>query len=307
MRPVYEDQVRLLLAVLPFVAAERCFALKGGTAINLFERDLPRLSVDIDLTYVGLEGREDALAIIRDALSRINTNIERTLPNTRARLVHQVDAGLDVKLHIQRHRTQIKIEVNPTLRGIASPVRDMVCSKSVQERFETFVRVPVVSKGELFGGKICAALDRQHPRDLFDVSLLLADGGLTPEIRMGMILGLVSHNRPLDELLRPNLKDRTQAFNGEFEGMTFSPFSYDQHVATLRALVAEIHATLTEADRQFLISFHEGEPDWTILGNQDAAQLPAPAWKLENLKRLRLENQKKHAEGLARLKGILNR
>lgn len=167
MKPVYEDQVRLLLAVLPFVAAEGCFALKGGTAINLFERDLPRLSVDIDLTYVGLETREDALTIIRDALSRIATNIERTLPNTRARLVHQVDAGLDVKLHIQRHRTQIKIEVNPTLRGIAFPVRDMVCSKSVQERFETFVRVPVASKGELFGGKICAALDRQHPRDLF--------------------------------------------------------------------------------------------------------------------------------------------
>jgi predicted nucleotidyltransferase component of viral defense system len=307
LKTVYEDQVRLLLAVLPFVAAERCFALKGGTAINLFERDLPRLSVDIDLTFVGFEGREEAFAIIRDALGRIAINIERALPNTHARLVHQVDSGLEVKLHVQRYRTQIKIEVNPTLRGIAFPARDMACSKSVQERFETFVRMPVVSQGELFGGKICAALDRQHPRDLFDVSLLLSDNGMTPDIRMGAILGLVSHNRPLDELLRPNLKDRTQAFNGEFEGMTFSPFSYEEHVATLHTLVAEIHTTLMDTDRQFLISFQEGEPDWTLLGNQDATQLPAPAWKLENLKKLRLENPKKHAEGLARLKGILTK
>ena len=48
----YSDQVALLMSVIPAVAEESCFALKGGTAINLFIRDLPRLSVDIDLTYL---------------------------------------------------------------------------------------------------------------------------------------------------------------------------------------------------------------------------------------------------------------
>jgi predicted nucleotidyltransferase component of viral defense system len=305
MKAIYENQVRLLLAVLPFVAAERCFALKGGTAINLFERDLPRLSVDIDLTYVGFESRDLALATIKAALERIAANIERAMPNTHARLVHQSEGSLDVKLHIQRHRTQIKIEVNPTLRGIAFPVRDMTCSKRVQELFETFVRVPVVSNGELFGGKICAALDRQHPRDLFDVSLLLSDQGLTPDIRIGMIVALVSHNRPLDELLRPRAKDRTQAFSGEFAGMTFIPFTYDEHLETLSALVAEIHKTLSETNRRFLISFEEANPDWSLLAAPDAARLVGPAWKLENLKKLSADNPAKHSDGIARLKSVL--
>ena len=51
-REVYRRQVQLLIRVLPSIAEEACFALKGGTAINLFVRDMPRLSVDIDLTYL---------------------------------------------------------------------------------------------------------------------------------------------------------------------------------------------------------------------------------------------------------------
>src|ERR1700749_4235832 len=68
---IYRRQVTLLLRLLPFVANEKCFALKGGTAINLFVRDLPRLSVDIDLTYLPVHGRADSLAAITAALQRI--------------------------------------------------------------------------------------------------------------------------------------------------------------------------------------------------------------------------------------------
>jgi hypothetical protein len=53
----FTEQVRLLVALLPSVAKQTCFALKGGTAINLFLRDMPRLSVDIDLTYLPVEDR----------------------------------------------------------------------------------------------------------------------------------------------------------------------------------------------------------------------------------------------------------
>lgn len=49
---IYRRQVQLLVRVLPLVDTEKCFALKGGTAINLFYRALPRLSVDIDLLYI---------------------------------------------------------------------------------------------------------------------------------------------------------------------------------------------------------------------------------------------------------------
>ena len=57
----YVAQVRLLLSVLPDIAREPVFALKGGTAINLFYRDMPRLSVDIDLTYLPVADRQSSL------------------------------------------------------------------------------------------------------------------------------------------------------------------------------------------------------------------------------------------------------
>lgn len=107
IKPQYQDQVKLLVDVLPFVAQETCFALKGGTAINLFEWDLPRLSVDIDLTYLPMQGRQDAVASISQALGRLKNSIEGALKQTRVTLVKQQD-GLEAKLHCQRLGTQIK-------------------------------------------------------------------------------------------------------------------------------------------------------------------------------------------------------
>ena len=208
IKPQYQDQVKLLLDVLPFVAQETCFALKGGTAINLFEWDLPRLSVDIDLTYLPMQGRQDAVASISQALGRLKNSIEGALKQTRVTLVKQQD-GLEAKLHCQRLGTQIKVEVNPVLRGHLLPTRSMACSQKVQDLFGRFVETPVISRGELFGGKICAALDRQHPRDLFDVKLLLDhEGTLTEDIKRGVMAGLVSHGRPMAELLQPRMQDK---------------------------------------------------------------------------------------------------
>lgn len=62
---IYSKQVQLLVRVLPLVDTEKCFALKGGTAINLFYRALPRLSVDIDLLYIPMDNRENALINIK--------------------------------------------------------------------------------------------------------------------------------------------------------------------------------------------------------------------------------------------------
>ncbi len=75
----YQKQASLLLKVLPEVAKETCFALHGGTAINLFVREIPRLSVDIDLTYLPLEDREKSVQDINRALDRIKKRIESVL------------------------------------------------------------------------------------------------------------------------------------------------------------------------------------------------------------------------------------
>ncbi len=77
----YKKQVQLLLTVMPEVAKEDCFALHGGTAINLFIRNMPRLSFDIDLTYLPFEDFETSRVNINAALQRIMGNIKKVLPD----------------------------------------------------------------------------------------------------------------------------------------------------------------------------------------------------------------------------------
>ena len=112
----YRKQVSLLLSVLPEVATENCFALHGGTAINLFVRDMPRLSVDIDLTYLPIEDRQTSLANLRAALLRIKTRIERILKTVR--VTDRTDIG---KLLITTQEAEIKLEVNLVKRGAFAP------------------------------------------------------------------------------------------------------------------------------------------------------------------------------------------
>ncbi|MFK4873803.1 nucleotidyl transferase AbiEii/AbiGii toxin family protein [Novosphingobium sp. ZW T3_23] len=287
MADPYRDQVRLLLDILPLVLAEPVFALKGGTAINLFEWDLPRLSVDIDLTYLPNQDRKTSLDGIRDALARIGTEIEQRLAPTRVTRTRQGEEGMEVKLHCQRIRTQVKVEVNPSLRGHLFPTRNLPCSDSVQDQFEAFVEARCVSHGELFGGKICAALDRQHPRDMFDVKRLLDRKGITNEVRLGVIAAMVSHGRPIAELIAPRRREQQDTFRSQFEGMPFEAFSYEDHKVTLDRLVQGLRGALTDSDRTFLLSFEQGEPDWALYPVATLAELPAPQFKLANIHKYR--------------------
>lgn len=255
----YKAQVDLLLTVLPYVSREKSFALKGGTAINLFVRDMPRLSVDIDLTYLPLDPRDEALINIQEALNRIKADIEGNIPSVIVRTV-SLNSGTDVKLNCQGHNAQIKIEVNTITRGNIFPTQLMQVSDSVQDKFGKFAAINVVSMAELYGGKICAAIDRQHPRDIFDVKLLLEKEGLTDEIWEGIKIGLVSHYKPINELIYPILKDQKSAFNNQFSGMTTEEFTYEVYELTRNILINSIGQRLTENDKQFLLSFEMGEP-----------------------------------------------
>lgn len=300
----YRDQVKLLLDILPLVMDEDVFALKGGTALNLFEWDLPRLSVDIDLTYLPNHDRAESLTVISETLARIGGQIEKRLSPTKVVMPAQGAEHLEVKLFCQRVRTQVKVEVNPSLRGHLLPVRVMECSGRVQEEFEAFAEARVVSQGELYGGKICAALDRQHPRDLFDVKLMLDGIGLSDEIRHGTIAALVSHGRPIAELLQPNQKDQSETYKAKFEGMARLPFTYDDHLATLNRLMETIRSNLTSDDRAFLVSFEAGDPDWSLFPIDGLAELPGPQFKLHNVRKFRDEKPDRHAQSLAALEDI---
>ncbi|HEY3406193.1 MAG TPA: nucleotidyl transferase AbiEii/AbiGii toxin family protein [Ohtaekwangia sp.] len=295
MNAKYKGQVELLLTVLPVIAREKIFALKGGTAINLFVRDMPRLSVDIDLTYVVLDDdRPTALDNISRALNRVEADIKNAVPGISITRVPE-GQGDDVKLNCQAGLAHIKIEVNTSTRGILFPVRELVVSDSVQSEFKKFAAINVVSHPELYGGKICAALDRQHPRDLFDMHVFFLSESITEEITQGVILFLLSHARPMHELLMPHFLDQREAFEHQFAGMTSIPFTYEDFETARQRLVTEIHKSLTPDDKKFLLSFNLGKPQWALFPLKDAQHLPAIKWKLLNLAKLKEKNPDKHA------------
>lgn len=301
--PKYKVQADLLLQTIPYVAKETIFALKGGTAINLFVRSMPRLSVDIDLTYLPIDDRETALKSISDGLGRIKADLEKSISGISVTPASR--EGQDVKINCQVPGAQIKIEVNSTTRGSINQPGLMRVHKVVEEAFGRFAAINVVSFSELFGGKVCAALDRQHPRDLFDVRLLQDNEGLSNDIIIGFMVALLSHMRPINEVIRPKFINQRHAFETQFSGMADIPFSYDDFERTREQLINDIHLKLTEKDRLFLLSFKEGIPDWENFIVRNAKELPAVNWKLQNIIRLKKENSKKHKEMVRSLERAL--
>lgn len=146
---------------------------------------------------------------------------------------------------------------------------------SVQDEFGKFAAINIVSLAELYGGKICAAIDRQHPRDIFDVMLLFENEGLTNEIWQGFKIGLISHYKPINELIFPVLKDQKSAFDNQFAGMTFIEFSYENYENTREILAETIKQRLTENDKKFILSFEMGDPDWDLFPLPVLKNLPA--------------------------------
>ncbi|MDE0107918.1 MAG: nucleotidyl transferase AbiEii/AbiGii toxin family protein [Bryobacterales bacterium] len=285
-------QVRLLLSVLPDIAREPMFALKGGTAINLFYRDMPRLSVDIDLTYLPVADRESSLDDIDGSLDRIARAI--TVRNPRVRVQRIAGGGTnDTRILVRDGQAQIKIETSPVTRGAVYPAKPMVASEEVTERFG-FVEMNVLAFEDLYGGKLHAALDRQHPRDLFDVKLLYENEGLTDDLFRVFMVYVASSGRPMHELLAPSTPLREDLYGAEFLGMTREAVPTHELAGTRRRLHADIRSRLKGNVANFLLSLHDADPDFGLIGLPDAVGLPAIRWKLVNLEKLKQANPEKH-------------
>lgn len=294
----YHPQVTLLMDVLPLVTAEQCFALKGGTAINLFVRDLPRLSVDIDLTYVPVQDRATSLAEVGAALERIASSIEGQSKGMR---VDRTRAeGQVVKLVVWRGRVRVKVEVSPVLRGCVREPAMRGVSPAVEAQFG-YIEVPVVHLDDLYAGKLCAALDRQHPRDLFDVQLLLEHEGISDGLLEVFVVYLLSGDRPLAEMLAPSRQPIAAAFEEQFRGMALRQVTVNELEETRETMISLIRSKLTEHQRQFLLSFKRGEPDWGLLNLTGVADLPAVQWKLQNVRRMTPVKREQALERLYRV------
>jgi predicted nucleotidyltransferase component of viral defense system len=301
--PFYK-QAELLLEVLPIVAKHEVFALKGGTAINFFVRDLPRLSVDIDLTYLPIAARQESLSGITQCLHEIKEDLEAR-PGTLVAPKHLPASGnLEgwKGLVVTRAGATIKIEPNLTIRGSVFSPESLSLTLKVEEMFECALDMLCLSKADLYGGKICAALDRQHPRDLFDVRLLLQNEGFSDAIRQAFIVYLISHNRPMVELLDPRRQDLQSLYDQEFSGMAWEPVPLKKLLATREDMIDLIQSGITVDERRFLLSVKEGDPQWDLLGIHGIADLPAVQWKLLNIRNM---NRASHQQAVNKLKVYL--
>lgn len=290
MNDVYRKKVELLLRILPFVTDEECFAVHGGTAINLFVKNLNRLSVDIDLTYIPLENRQFSLNHINEALMRIADKTRRSFRDIR------IIPRLDIcKITCERQGCQVKIEVNQTKRGLVCGVAKLypLCEKA-QAMFGMEVDARIVSLPQLYGGKISAALSRQHPRDLFDVMQM--DIPLSA-VKEGIIFCLLGSDRPIHESFSPNLINQRDAMENQFAGMSDISFSYKEFEKTRDNLIKGVNDIMSETDKRFLVGFEE-----LAIKRDDSPysvflDYPSVKWKIQNLQKLKATNPKKlHAE-----------
>lgn len=293
MNQTYLDTARLLTQVAPLVFVDDTFALKGGTAINLFVRDMPRLSVDLDLVFPDHTlPRDEALARINEAIRQLAERLKKIGFQTHA----PVAAAGETKLLVRRDAVQVKIEVNFVMRGTVRPVRPASLAPTARDVLMADLEIPVVSLEDMYGGKLVAALDRQHPRDLFDVMQLFAHEGITPGIRRAFVVYLACSNRPVHEVLFPPLRDIKHDFDHNFQGMTAEPVPMEALLTARERLLKEVQRGLDDEERRFLLSLVGGAPEWTLLDVDDLEHLPGVRWKLQNLAQLQKTNPKKFAE-----------
>ena len=296
MNPATIATVRQLLDIAPVVFATPHFAIKGGTALNLFLHDLPRLSVDIDVVFTDHSlDREAALQAIAAELSAISQKLEAMGYELRQR---RNSASNESKLMVIGPLAEVKVEVNEVFRGTLLPLQQRPLSPATEKEFAQAVTLPLLATAELYGSKLVAAMDRQHPRDLFDVLVLYNDTGLTPEIVDCFVAYLAGNNRPVHEVLMPRLHPLDATFANQFNGMSRDEVNLETLEQVRARLVQDLPRALTHQHRDFLRSLVKNQPLWDCMPFPHLQELPAIRWKLQNLANLR---GKKLVEQIERL------
>jgi len=282
----YVRTVRLLLDIAPAVFVNPIFAMKGGTALNLFLQDMPRLSVDIDVVFTRHDmPREAAIQAIGEELLAIRERVTRMGLSV---VAPKTAEGHEAKLFIRADDAEVKVEVNYVFRGTVQPIVARKLVPAAQERFTASIELPLLSSAELYGSKLVAALDRQHPRDLFDVKLMLETGyGWDEETLDCFVVYLAGHNRPIHEVLFPSRKPLAAIFDSEFDGMTVSRVGVSELEGVRERMVHELPRALLPRHHDFLLSMVRAAPDWSLLPYPHLQHLPALQWKLLNLAKLR--------------------
>lgn len=283
---------------MPLVYKIKDFAVHGGTAINLFIKDMPRYSVDIDLTYLPVKNREESIKEINNHLSTLKQQIEKAIPGIR--IIHK---SAVLKLQCTFGGATVKIEVNGIKRGIIGEVEEKELCEKAQKEFKMSCVARIVPFSSLYGGKIAAALGRQHPRDLFDYKYMEVES--FDDIKNGLLFYLLGSDKPLLESLQPNPVNQKQALENQFKGMSDVPFEYTDFEIARKKLIEQVNQNLSDTDKEFLLSFEDGSPEWDKCCAGDLSVYPAIQWKLKNIRTLKDTNSSKFNEGIEKLRKFL--
>ena len=298
MNKTYRQQVELLLKIIPTLSGIESFAIHGGTAINLYVLDFPRYSVDIDVTYTPIKPREESFSEIHKNLSIIKEKVKSIIPNV-------VVTEKPNKIYCTQKGIMVKIEVSGTKRGLVEPTLIKSLCNAAQKEFETANKAKIVSISQLYGGKITAALDRQHPRDLFDVKLMFDFVTDFEQVKKGFLYCLLGGDRPIIESLSPNRIDQQETMIKQFSGMTEVPFSYSDYEKIRENLIYFINSSLTQQDKEFLIAFEAGNDLSQFADYHKYLQFPSVQWKLQNINKLKEINPNKNKESVRKLENHL--
>lgn len=293
MKQEYIDTVRLLIEIAPTIFKSPSFAMKGGTALNLFVQDMPRLSVDIDVVFTDHgPGRDEALNAIQSTLQDAAKELEKA--------GFQVDqpkkpTGEDVKLFVRDDKSEVKVEVNHVFRGVLLPVQVAPLAPAARDMFTSGLTVPLLAVAEIYGSKLVAAMDRQHPRDIFDVMKMYEKFRLDKAYVDCFVAYLAGHGRPIHEVLFSNDAPFDALYESHFGGMTTDEISLEQLLKVRADLKSDLPKALTDSHKAFLLSLVKLEPDWPLMPFANLSELPALKFKLANLAKLKAANPKKFA------------
>ncbi len=273
----YLNTVRILMQILNIVNQYKMFALKGGTAINLFYDELPRLSLDIDLVYLPLNDRKIALSDINKQLLSIKEKIEKSL--------HYKTLFIDdkYKLITKNNYYDIKIEPNIIIRGTVLSVNKLELNEKAQNVLELNTMIQCLNYYELFAGKIIAALDRQHPRDLFDIHRMFSKNiEFNEQFQKLIIIYLLQSNRPTNELFNPNPINIELLYKTQFVGLANIQVSLDELLLARKKLINKIQTVVLKQHYDFIEKFisTRGKCD---LDGMHISKYPGIKWKIKNL------------------------
>jgi hypothetical protein len=233
-------------------------------------------------------------------MAEMTRDLKHSIPGCRIQSTQA--QGIVTKLVVATADARIKIEPNTSFRGSVYGASKRELCVTAQEQFERFATAHVLSVADLYAGKICAALDRQHPRDLYDVYQLLQNEGLTHEIRRAFVVYLASHSRPMHELLNPNFKDIAHVYAAEFAGMAREEVPLETLLRAREEIGQLIRTGMSSEERHFLLSMKQGDPDWNCLGIDRLCEFPTLQWKLINIRKM---ESCKREEALDNLRAVL--